>query len=86
MHRVMPVASGKESCQMIRGWETNSRKRTIIIAVTANIWESKQSLIENGFDGVIYKPILIPVLRDEIEKVHRKLPDHIVLESILQEN
>jgi len=65
MDLLMPTMSGKESCACIRQYSSNKGKdKCKIIAVTANIWESKQSLIEvYGFDTVLYKPILLDSLR-----------------------
>lgn len=64
MDLLMPFVSGKESCELIRNHTTKSN--TLIVAVTANIWETKEMLCQAGFDSVIYKPILLNNLQKEL--------------------
>ncbi|EFC41304.1 predicted protein [Naegleria gruberi] len=67
---LMPVMCGKQSVKHIREFEeSEGRKRTPVIAITANIWESVDTLSQLGFDSVIYKPILIEKLREEIDRL-----------------
>ena len=67
---LMPVMCGKQSVKHIREFEeSEGRKRTPVIAITANIWESADTLSQLGFDSVIYKPILIEKLREEVERL-----------------
>ncbi|EFC41303.1 predicted protein [Naegleria gruberi] len=67
---LMPVMCGKQSVKHIREFEeSEGRKRTPVIAITANIWESVDTLSQLGFDSVIYKPILIEKLREEVERL-----------------
>ncbi|KAL9648621.1 hypothetical protein ABK040_016253 [Willaertia magna] len=70
MDLLMPLMDGSEACKEIRNFEKiTNRKHCPIIAVTANVWESKESLLDKGFDSVIYKPILIKPLKQEIDRV-----------------
>ncbi|KAL9643897.1 hypothetical protein ABK040_013308 [Willaertia magna] len=65
---LMPVLNGIQSCEMIRNYEKDCNlERTTIIAITANIFESKESLIEKGFTSVLYKPITLSTLKQEIK-------------------
>ncbi|KAG2387949.1 hypothetical protein C9374_000799 [Naegleria lovaniensis] len=65
MDLLMPYVSGKESCEMIRNHSVKSN--TLILAVTANTWETKEMLCKSGFDSVMYKPILLESLKSELE-------------------
>ncbi|EFC38778.1 predicted protein [Naegleria gruberi] len=64
----MPILSGKEACEMIRKAEkqNETEKQTPILAITANTWESVDTLVGHGFDSVIYKPILLDSLKKEV--------------------
>ncbi|KAL9643898.1 hypothetical protein ABK040_013309 [Willaertia magna] len=65
---LMPVLNGIQSCEMIRNYEKDCNlERTTIIAITANVFESKESLIEKGFTSVLYKPITLSTLKQEIK-------------------
>ncbi|EFC37440.1 predicted protein [Naegleria gruberi] len=61
MDLLMPNMGGKDSCKFMREWGCRSQ----IIAVTANIWASSQSLTQNGFSSVLRKPFTI----DDIKQV-----------------
>nr|CAG4713506.1 unnamed protein product [Naegleria fowleri] len=67
MDLLMPYVSGKESCEMIRNHSVKSN--TLIVAVTANTWETKDMLCKSGFDSVMYKPILLESLKNELENM-----------------
>ena len=69
MDLLMPVMSGKEACEMIKQLESNCLRKTPIIAVTANIWESKETLMNSGFETVLYKPILLNKLKEDVDTV-----------------
>ncbi|KAG2374248.1 hypothetical protein C9374_011085 [Naegleria lovaniensis] len=65
----MPVMTGRESCEMIRNFEKqreNGEKRVPIFAITANTWETKEQLLSQGFDDVLYKPISLNDLKNRI--------------------
>ncbi|KAL9643900.1 hypothetical protein ABK040_013310 [Willaertia magna] len=65
---LMPVLNGIQSCEMIRNYEKDCNlERTTIFAITANVFESKESLIEKGFTSVLYKPITLSTLKQEIK-------------------
>ncbi|KAG2374193.1 hypothetical protein C9374_011030 [Naegleria lovaniensis] len=67
----MPVMTGRESCEMIRNFEKqreNGEKRVPIFAITANTWETKEQLLSQGFDDVLYKPISVHDLRQRIHE------------------
>ncbi|KAG2385435.1 hypothetical protein C9374_003250 [Naegleria lovaniensis] len=73
---VMPILSGKEACEMIRKYEKQNElehganfTRLPIVAVTANTWETKEVLLAQGFDSVMYKPIAMEQLKVEMLKV-----------------
>ncbi|EFC42584.1 predicted protein [Naegleria gruberi] len=65
---IMPILSGKESCELIRNMEKQEHleHRIPILAITANVWEDRESLISQGFDSVIYKPIQLEKLQAEM--------------------
>ena len=69
MDLIMPVMNGKDSCRVMRAHAAQFNKELPIIAVTANIWESKEDLIQKfGFSNVLYKPVLLQSLREELSK------------------
>ena len=70
MDLLMPNMTGKDACGCIRGIEkTQHLPKCKIVAITANIWETRQSLIEDyHFDAVLYKPILIDSLRQVLSQ------------------
>ena len=57
--------SGKEACEMIRNYmkyrhhEKEEMQRIPIIAITANTWEPRDTLLSQGFDDVVYKPFIL---------------------------
>ncbi|KAF0979116.1 hypothetical protein FDP41_002186 [Naegleria fowleri] len=61
----MPILSGKEACEMIRNYmkyrhhEKEEMQRIPIIAITANTWEPRDTLLSQGFDDVVYKPFIL---------------------------
>lgn len=65
----MPVMDGFTATREIRKWETDragasTRKRTVIIALTANaISGDKERCLECGMDGYLSKPARMPELR-----------------------
>ncbi|KAF0984159.1 hypothetical protein FDP41_007336 [Naegleria fowleri] len=64
--------SGKEACEMIRRVEKNQGnhiKTAKIVAVTANTWEQKEHLLNQGFDEVAYKPIILDSFKQLLVKV-----------------
>ncbi|KAF0981320.1 hypothetical protein FDP41_012580 [Naegleria fowleri] len=68
----MPVMTGRESCEMIRNFEKQKdrgEKRIPIFAITANTWETKEQLLFQGFDDVLYKPISLNDLKKQIQDV-----------------
>ncbi|KAF0981315.1 hypothetical protein FDP41_012575 [Naegleria fowleri] len=78
----MPILSGKEACEMIRNWlkyrndhnHEHGSNRIRIIAVTANTWESKEVLLTQGFDDVVYKPFHM----DEVKELLKKYLSEVV--------
>ena len=57
----MPIMDGLEACRRIRS--TAELKNIVIIAISANVFESHRKLcIEAGADGFIAKPILLEAL------------------------
>ncbi|KAG2382641.1 hypothetical protein C9374_005221 [Naegleria lovaniensis] len=76
----MPILSGKEACEMIRNWvkyrhhQKEELPRIPIIAITANTWEPKETLLSQGFDDVVYKPFVLEdfrsLLRSYLGKVN----------------
>ncbi|MEO5968862.1 MAG: response regulator [Bdellovibrionia bacterium] len=59
MDMQMPVMDGYEATQLMRKWEsTNNRKKTPIVALTANaLLEEKQLSLSAGCDAHVTKPI-----------------------------
>ncbi|KAF0981324.1 hypothetical protein FDP41_012584 [Naegleria fowleri] len=73
----MPVMTGRESCEMIRNFEKQKdrgEKRIPIFAITANTWETKEQLLSQGFDDVLYKPISLNDLRNKIMELNLGIP------------
>ena len=69
--------SGRESCEMIRNFEKQKdrgEKRIPIFAITANTWETKEQLLSQGFDDVLYKPISLNDLRNKIMELNLGIP------------
>ena len=66
MDLLMPIMNGKDASVQIRQGQNS---KTPIIGITANIWETYETLKEFGFDSVLYKPIMLNKLKNEIEKV-----------------
>jgi len=64
----MPVMGGKAACLQMREIEKSTNKRSNIVALTANVWETKQNLTANSkFDSVLYKPVMLDTLRELID-------------------
>lgn len=67
---------------MIRNWlkyrndhnHEHGSNRIRIIAVTANTWESKEVLLTQGFDDVVYKPFHM----DEVKELLKKYLSEVV--------
>ncbi|KAF0979128.1 hypothetical protein FDP41_002198 [Naegleria fowleri] len=72
----MPILSGREACEMIRNLEKQGNsidkeyhhKRVPIIAITANTWEPRDTLLSQGFDDVVYKPVILEQFRQLLLK------------------
>lgn len=47
----------------------NHTKTARIIAVTANTWELREQLLNQGFDEVAYKPIVLDCFKQLLVKV-----------------
>jgi len=55
----MPVMDGFEACRRIREIERTSDHRTIVVAITANVFDAeRQKCREAGMDGFLAKPYL----------------------------
>ncbi len=76
----MPVMDGLEAIRMLRDEEENSAlPRTPAIALTAHAIQGyRERLIAAGMDGYVTKPVTIPTLLSEIERV-RSERDHTCL-------
>nr|CAG4710276.1 unnamed protein product [Naegleria fowleri] len=68
MDLLMPVMNGKEACCMISQLQNDSSIKTPVIAVTANIWETKEQLLSQGFSDVLYKPITLENLKNRLSE------------------
>ncbi|KAG2382650.1 hypothetical protein C9374_005230 [Naegleria lovaniensis] len=70
----MPILSGREACEMIRNLEkqTQVKRRVPIIAITANTWEPRDTLLSQGFDDVVYKPVIL----EQFQQLLLKHLDH----------
>ncbi|MBS1841420.1 MAG: PAS domain S-box protein [Acidobacteria bacterium] len=72
----MPVMGGMEAARQIRERETNTDRRTPILAMTAHAMKGdEQRCLEGGMDGYVSKPIRIDLLRGEIERLTEKGQD-----------
>jgi PAS domain S-box-containing protein len=68
----MPVMNGIEAVRAIREREQGTGRHTPIIAVTAHaLPEERETILSQGFDGYLTKPIMVEALFDEF---HRCLP------------
>jgi len=67
----MPVMDGIAAIRQLRDEETEqARPHTPAIALTAHAVQGyRQTLLEAGMDGYVTKPVTIPVLLSEIERV-----------------
>jgi CheY-like chemotaxis protein len=66
----MPVMDGPEAVRRIRALETGSGRRTPILALTANAMNHHaQEYSDAGMDGMVSKPIRVPQLLAEMERV-----------------
>ncbi|KAF0971878.1 hypothetical protein FDP41_010101 [Naegleria fowleri] len=66
---IMPVLSGKEACTLIRKCEEGHSTRIPIVAITANTWEVRETLLSQGFDDVLYKPLVLETFRQVLVKL-----------------
>ncbi|KAG2374006.1 hypothetical protein C9374_011671 [Naegleria lovaniensis] len=66
---IMPVLSGKEACSLIRKCEERTASRIPIVAITANTWEVRETLLTQGFDDVLYKPLVLETFRQLLVKL-----------------
>ncbi|KAF0978392.1 hypothetical protein FDP41_002907 [Naegleria fowleri] len=66
---IMPVLSGKEACTLIRKCEAGKSTRIPIVAITANTWEVRETLLSQGFDDVLYKPLVLETFRQLLVKL-----------------
>ncbi|KAG2382435.1 hypothetical protein C9374_005637 [Naegleria lovaniensis] len=69
MDLLMPVMDGKEACSMISQLQKDSSTKTPVVAVTANIWETKERLLAQGFSDVLYKPITLKNLKTRLSEI-----------------
>ncbi len=66
----MPVMNGYEATKIIRTLKNKELARIPIIAMTANAYEEdKRDALEAGMNGHIAKPIEVPVLTENLEKL-----------------
>jgi signal transduction histidine kinase/CheY-like chemotaxis protein len=70
----MPVMSGKEATRIIR----TTNPDTVIIALTANIFEQRQFVLEFGGDDLVYKPFTE-------EEIFNKMAQYLRVEYLYQE-
>ena len=65
----MPVMNGIEAAQAIREREQGTERHTPIIASTAHaLREERESILSQGFDGYLAKPILVEALFEEFNR------------------
>ena len=66
----MPVMNGYEATKIIRALENRDLAKIPIIAMTANAYEEdRKNALEVGMNGHIAKPIEVPVLVENLEKL-----------------
>ena len=67
----MPVLNGLDATRQIRQWEqAQARPRLPIIALTASVLEDSVSdTVEAGMDGFVVKPVSMPKLHAELQRV-----------------
>lgn len=64
----MPVMNGIEALQAIRMHEIGQEQKTPIVALTADAMkETKQRLMDEGFDGYLAKPVNIADLQEIVK-------------------
>lgn len=79
MDHMMPIMDGVEAMQRIRTLLDDDSYRSIIVAVTANaIAGVRETLLQEGFDDYLSKPIDIALLEDMLL---RFLPEELVVKS-----
>jgi CheY-like chemotaxis protein/HPt (histidine-containing phosphotransfer) domain-containing protein len=65
----MPVMGGVQAVQLIRAAESETRRRTPIVAMTAHAMKGdREKYLASGMDGYVSKPIRTEFLRDEMER------------------
>lgn len=65
----MPVMDGKEATTIIRAMEEQDKRKTPIIALTANAWTNeREHCLEIGMNDVLTKPIQLDQLISSIRK------------------
>ncbi len=71
----MPVMDGLEAIRLLRGEEENRElPRTPAIALTAHAMQGyRETLLKAGMDGYVTKPVTIPTLLTEIERVRSEM-------------
>ena len=77
----MPVMDGVEACRLIRR-RVPAESQPRIIALTADaLLQSSEEYIQNGMDGVLYKPVqtkeLLKVLTDTALRERNSTADNL---------
>ena len=65
----MPVMDGLVATQHIRAWEANARRRTPVVALTANAMAGQlERCLAADMDGFLTKPLEVPRLREVLDR------------------